>query len=267
MKKMLLLAMAAVMFMACENGGGNSGMSGKDKTAVSASTSKVAKMIGNDRTKVEKSFTDAGFVKVDPSVSLPALAPKKAPAVKKDGTVTLTYAYGVSDIADEKELIQALKEGRCVIMLEAMFHGDIFTGSSVMFIVGKNEENKTTINNTFLYTSNEMYKALPSAPMFSWEGKIADSAAEIDAGGKEYDSHSEFASKINASQEIAAVEAASGITDMNYITGEYEGFGYYLAWINPSDEEFYKSDFSYFGTPVAVGEYMVVDINAMSNLY
>lgn len=241
-------------------------MSGKDKTAVNVATSTTAKMIGDSRTKVEKAITNAGFVEINPGsdiLGLPARAPKKAPAVKKDGTVTLTYVYGVSDGATEKEMIQALKDGQCVILLEAMFHGSIFTGSSVMFIVGKTP----TVNSTFIYTSNQLFSALPGGMMSNWEGKTADSAAEIDAGGIEHENHASFVAKINASQEIAAVEGGSGITNMDYTTGEYEGFGYYLAWINPSEEEFYESDFSYIGTPVAVGEYFVADINAMSDLF
>ena len=266
MKKMLLLAMAAVMFMACENGGGNSGMSGKDTNAVNVSTSTTAKMIGNSRTKVEKVITDAGYREIDtgsPLLGLPASAPKKAPAVKEDGTVTLTYVYGVSDDATEADLIKALKDGQCVILLEAMFKSGFFTGSSVMFIVAKTN----TVNRTYIYTSNQLFSALPGGMMSNWEGKTADSAAEIDAGGIEHENHASFVAKINASQEIAAVEGGSGITSIDYNTGETKGFGYYLAWINPSEEDFYESDLSYIGIPVAVGEYFVADINAMSDLF
>ena len=270
MKKILLLAMAAVMFMACENagGGGSSsggGMSSKDKTAVNATTVNAVKLIGQSSAKADKAFTDAGFVKVDGGsmIDIKARAPKHAPAIKKDETPSLTYLYGISQDATSEEMVQALKDGKCMIMVEAMISGDIFVGASTMFVVGKTEG----VNKRFTYTSNELYELLPSGDMSSWSGQTAPDAASLDAGGTTYESHASFSMDINKAEEIAAVEAATGITDVNYQTGDYEGFGYYLGWVNPSEEDFEESELSYIGTPVAVGEYFVVDIKAMSDMY
>lgn len=269
MKKILLLAMAAVMFMGCENagGGGSSsggGMSSKDKTAVNATTVNAIKLIGQSSAKADKAFTDAGFVKMDEDskIAIKARAPKQVPAVKQDGTSSIAYLYGVSQDATAEELAQALKDGKSVIMLEAMISGDIFVGASTMIIVGKT----AGVNKKFTYTSNELYDALPGGDMSTWTGQTAPDAASLDAGGTTYTSHSSFSMDINKAEEIAAVEAATGITDINYQTGDYEGFGYYLAWVNPSEEDFYKSSLSYIGTPVAVGEYFVADIKAMSEM-
>lgn len=269
MKKILLVAMAAVLFMACENnGGGNSGMSGKDQAALSASTSKAVSLVGKNRTTAENAIKAAGFVELKDGsglLSLPAKAPKKAPGIKEGAIVTeVTYVYGVSDGQTEEELIQSLKDGNCVIVLEAAFSGDIFVGSGVTFITAKSE----TVNRRFIFTSNEMYNSLPSNPALrAWEGIIAESAEEISSEGEEYEDHSKFVAAINAMQEVAAVDAGTGFTKVDYNTGEYEGFGYYMAWINPSEEEFYESDMAYIGVPCAVGTYAVVDIEYMDDLF
>lgn len=268
MKKILLVAMAAVLFMACENnGGGNSGMPGKDQAALSATTSKAVSLVGKSRTNAENAFKAAGFVELKDGsglVALPAKAPKKVQGIKKDGVTEVTYIYGVSDGQTEEELIQSLKDGNCVIVLEASFHGDTFVGTGVTFITAKSE----TVNRRFIFSSNEMYNSLPSNPaMRAWEGIIAESAEDISSEGEEYEDHSKFVAAINAMQEVAAVDAGTGFTKVDYNTGEYEGFGYYMAWVNPSEEEFYESDMAYIGVPCAVGTYAVMDIDYMTELF
>ena len=62
MKKVFLMLMVAVAFMACENvPGGNSGVPTKDAKAVAASTSGAVELLGKDAAAVDKALLAAGY--------------------------------------------------------------------------------------------------------------------------------------------------------------------------------------------------------------
>ncbi len=257
MKKLLVLAMVAFAFLACNEG---ASVPQKDKKAVKTTTSAAFDLLGADGAKVDKALKDAGFTKVEGG-ALVNVAERKLAHVRKsvkaqDEGVVVTYLYNVPEKysnMSEKEATNyakgVLDKGECIMMVMAYFNED----KLIAFMTNVIAPLKDNINLLFTEVSDAEYKKLPESsevagrPTVSWEGGIDEEV---------YTDHAKFVSKVAKAQTVSASEQGYAITKMDVATEKIEGFLYNNYWVNP-DEEAQEEQVEESGFAAAAGVFTV----------
>jgi hypothetical protein len=257
MKKLLVLAMVAFAFLACNEG---ASVPSKDKKAAKAVTSQAFDLLGSDAATVDKALADAGFTKVEGG-ALIYVAERKLAHVRKnvkaqDEGVEVTYLYNVpedySDMSEKEATNYAkgvLDKGECIMMVMAYFYED----KLISFMTNVIAPLKDNINLLFTEVSDAEYKKLPEGSVVEgmnttqWEGGIDN---------ERYTDHAKFVSKVAKAQTVSASEQGYAITKMDVATEKIEGFLYNNYWVNP-DEEAQEEQVEESGFAAAAGVFTV----------
>ncbi len=232
MKKLLVLAMVAFAFLACNEG---ASVPSKDKKAAKAVTSQAFDLLGSDAATVDKALADAGFTKVEGG-ALIYVAERKLAHVRKNVKAQgepVVYLYNVpeeySDMSENEATNYAkgvLDKGECIMMVMAYFNEDKLAAFQTNVIAPL----KDNINLLFTEVSDAEYKKLPEGSVVEgmnttrWEGGIDD---------ERYTDHAKFVSKVAKAQAVSASEQGYAITKMDVATEKIEAFIYNNNWINP----------------------------------
>ena len=258
MKKILLMAMVACAFMACNGNGAD--VPQQDKKAFDVATTGSIDLIGAEKAKVQKAYTDAGFILVsEANAKLPQRLALKAPKVLREvqGDVEV-YAYGMPENYEKMSDDQAtaymnklFADGKSCITAELTFNDGVLAATMTMYMTGK----RAKVNTIYTAKSDALYGKLPSdVKMRYWEGYIEGDSTE-------YADHSAFVAKVAAANEIQAGEYGIGIS----ISGaSMSGFAYECGWYNPNAEQEAEMAKKGITTPFvqgvfAIGEYNPVD--------
>ena len=256
MKKILLMAVAAIALMACNSN--NAEMPANDKKAMNAATVQALAQIGQSTATVEKSLLDAGFVKAE----VPASAPKRMKQFNKlQAPAAATQAYYVynieaADLDLEDDAMAAkqnaiLKKGKAIIIAVAVYSDDKLAMLTTTAIVAA----KKGANKNYVTVSDGLYQQIPSdALAVQWQGTIDE---------KEYKDQADYAAAIAAAEESAMTANEVEIVIKGISTfGGYEGFGYMGMFTFPTEKEI--ADQAKEGCdPYAAIVYAVADIAAM----
>ena len=249
MKKLFLLTMVAVVFMAC---GGETPLPKNDEKALKAATVEVAKMIGENRTKAEKAFSDAGFVQIETNdTKLPAARlAHKAPQLKADSRgESVMYVYGAQEgNTGDEAMLAIVNEGKTLIMVEAYYVDDNLYGVYASLYTGWTEK----INRTYTTISDGLYAQLTSATK-QWGGYIN----LFDDKENVYEDHDAFVAAIASANEVEVYEQGYAFTGE-----EYTGIFYTGCWANP--DEAMREDMTKGGITahVVYGYFVVADVRA-----
>ena len=269
MKKILLMVMVAVGFMAC-NGGGAS-VPQNDKKAAKAVTSQAIDLLSSNPATVDKALTDAGFMKVTAGGLLNVAKRQQAhmkKSFKASEDLEIIYLYNVPEnydsMTDEesaKYVKEVLDKGECIIYVVTYYSS---TDSKLkMMSTQVMAPLKEDINLLMTEISDAEYKKLPTGslvmgvPALRWEGVITNGDDEVT-----YENHAEFVSKIAKAQAVTAEEQGVGMTKLDMETGEASGFVYFNAWVNPDAAE-KEEQIAKMGVAAAMGVFAVVDINEL----
>ena len=241
MKKLLVLAMVAFAFLACNEG---ASVPKKDKTAVKAVTSQAFDLLGSDAAKVDKALTDAGYVKLKESnmIGVVARALKKVrKGIKAQTNEEVMYIYNLPQDYEkmtEEESIKYVKglldKGECMYIVMVMYVENELTVLSTQVIAPL----KDNINLLFTEVSDDQYKKMPEGitvegkKMQEWIGYIFSGDEE-----KEYTDHAELVAAVAKAKTIGVEEEAYSVTKVDLTTGDPEGVAYYNSWTNPDEEE------------------------------
>jgi len=266
MKKILWMAVAAVLFMACDGSKNGAEMPEKDKQVVDKVTSGMVAQIGKKQADVEAYLDQAGFIKVGEEQEI---APKhlqrkhRAPAEVEASSVQVTYVYGITKeeyaMSDQAAIAarqnEILKKGNAIVIVYAMYQNDklMMVESSVAVAANKKA-------NTF-YTgiSDKYYDALPStAQSISWQGATGAKRDKL------YDKHDEYVAEIAAAESITATEMGVAVLDAS----TYLGYGYLVNFQNPDEDEKAeqaKSGYDPFVTIASASLDLLVVIAMMQN--
>lgn len=231
MKKILLVAMVAMAFMACNSNGAD--MPKGEKKAVNAATVEGVALLGEDASTVEAKLVKAGYVRLDneiPWTPVGAPAKKMAQKIKQGSSYDeQMYAYNLPDNYDEmteQESIaymnKLLADGKSFIMVIAWFDDDELESLTTAVVTGIREK----VNLVYTDMSDDMYDVLPASPKGVWEGYMgqADSKEEPEV----YADHSKFVSAIKDAEEIMAEEMGVSMTEF---------FTYGGMWMYPNAEQ------------------------------
>ena len=254
MKKILLMAMVAFAFMACEGGNGAE-MSSKEKKAVDAATVSAVSQIGNSPAAVDKALTAAGYKKADASVANAPKRIKSAYMKAAAATTEVIYLYGIEpkdlELAEKDQIAkqnQILAAGNSVIIVYAIFVDDKLAMMETNVIAPKKEK----INQNYATTSDNFYAQIPAnAQQSQWMGMIAQNR---------YEDHAKFIAAVVAAQAIEAQESALVLMSANQQTEEYDGYAYAAMLQNPDEDEV-KAIEKDGMTPYVLMTYGVVDLN------
>ena len=241
MKKILLLAVAAIAFMACENQGqgGNSGAPAKDQKALKSVTTEAVDLLGKDAAAADKALIAAGFKQMDLEASNQIIAApaKRVKALKADGEdgsgKQVMYAYNMPANAEsmsEEEANKYLKnlfaKGQFYMVTVVVYVEDKVAAVQTSLLAGVNDN----INLTYTEVSDQLYKALPSnAVMKQWQGKLSVDDAEE----KVYENHDEYVAAIAKAKAVEAQEQGYAVTSATVSAG----LTYVCEWDRPSDAE------------------------------
>lgn len=231
MKKILLVAMVAMAFMACNSNGAD--MPKKEKKAFDASTIEAIAMMGDDAATVEAKLLKAGYVALDeamPFINAPA---KRVPGLKKDkgGDTELYFAYNLPENYDkmsEEEAIEyinkLLADGNSYIMVTATFEDDELYMMGTAIMTGIRDK----VNYIYTDLSDDMFAQLPSGSMGQWQGAVGKSMGKEDA--EMYADHSKFVAAVKDATEITAEEMGIAMSANN-------PFQYIGLWMYPNKEQ------------------------------
>ncbi len=272
MKKLLVLAMVAFAFLACNEG---ASVPKKDKNAAKAVTSQAFDLLGKSSEKVDKALEDAGFTKVEGG-GLLGIAKREQARVRKsvkeeDLPGQVMYLYNVpenyqkmSEEEGAKYVKSVLDKGECIIFVMAIYSPD---NKLLTFSTQVMAPLKDNINLLLTEISDEEYKKLPKAsvvegePTTSWEGFIQIGDEEDDP----YSDHAKFVAKVAKAKAIVAEEQGYSITEIDVKTAKVSGFLYNNYWLNPdADEQEKQIDES--GFAAAFGVFVVVDYSEIGRM-
>lgn len=224
MKKILLMAMVAFAFMACNGNGAD--VPSKDQKAIDAATVQAPSLIGQAPAAVDKALVKAGFTQADVEFArvakrhLPARAPQMQNA---EEPVQVTYLYNITEemMKDESKGIpyanSVLAKGNCIVIVAAMYVEDKLAGIGCNVMVPMKD------NCSLIYTtvSDGLFKQMPKIDNVyaTWQGQVGETV---------YADHAAFVSSIAAAKAVEANEQ-----------GAYMGKGYCYAgyWGYPDEAE------------------------------
>jgi len=270
MKKILLMAVAALMCVACNENGPSSA----DKKVAKVVSSEAIDLLGQDLTAVDKALTSAGYIKADAAAAKVAPARVRALAAKAAESMSVLYVYGLpANISQMSEteadacMIKALQEGKTIAQayVVADNNGKLAGIQTTMYL-------KLTAGVNKLYTdvSDKLYGHIPAGaipetmpsgmptkfPFAMWEGYVSmEDKSETEEDVLETNDHAEFVAKIAVNTSLMAEEYA-------YVYTNQEGAGwmYQAMWVNPTELE-QKEMQEEIGAAVAYGSFIVADNN------
>ena len=261
MKKLLVLAMVAFAFLACNEG---ASVPSKDKKAAKAVTSQAFDLLGSDAATVDKALTDAGYVELKESNmnDVVARALKKVrKGIKAESSEQVMYIYNLPQDYEkmtEEESTEYVKglmdKGKCMYVVVVRYSNNKMNMLSTRVIAPL----KDNINLLFTEVSDEEYKKMPEG--ISVEGKKAQEWIGYIFSGdeeKEYTDHAELVAAVAKAKTIGVEEEAYSVTKVNLTSGEPEGIAYYNVWSNPDEEE-QESMLKENGFVAAIGAFSVV---------
>ena len=260
MKKLLVLAMVAFAFLACNEG---ASVPSKDKKAAKAVTSQAFDLLGSDAAKVDKALTDAGYVELKESNmnKVVARALKKVrKGIKAQSSAQVMYIYNLPQDYEkmtEEESTEYVKglmdKGECLYVVTVRYSNDKMAMLSTRVLAPL----KDNINLLFTEVSDEEYKKMPEG--ISVEGKKMQHWAGYTFSGdedKEFTDHAELVAAVAKAKAIEVEEEAYSVTKVDLTTGNPEGVAYYNSWTNPDEEE-QESMLKENGFVAAVGSFTV----------
>lgn len=241
MKKLLVLAMVAFAFLACNEG---ASVPSKDKKAAKAVTSQAFDLLGSDAATVDKALTGAGYVELKESnmIGVVARALKKVrKGIKAQSSEQVMYIYNLPQDYEkmtEEESTEYVKglldKGECMYIVMVMYSNSKMMMLSTQVLAPL----KDNINLLFTEVSDEEYKKMPEG--ISVEGKKAQEWIGYIFSGdeeKEYTDHAELVAAVAKAKTIGVEEEAYSVTKVDLTTGNPEGVAYYNSWTNPDEEE------------------------------
>ena len=259
MKKLLVLAMVAFAFLACNEG---ASVPKKDKTAVKAVTSQAFDLLGSDAATVDKALTDAGYVELKES-NMNGVVARALKKVRKDikaESSAQVYIYNLPQDYEkmtEEESTEYVKglmdKGECLYVVTVRYSNDKMAMLSTRVLAPL----KDNINLLFTEVSDEEYKKMPEG--ISVEGKKMQHWAGYTFSGdedKEFTDHAELVAAVAKAKAIEVEEEAYSVTKVNLTSGDPEGIAYYNSWTNPDEEE-QESMLKENGFVAAVGSFTV----------
>lgn len=261
MKKLLVLAMVAFAFLACNEG---ASVPSKDKKAAKAVTSQAFDLLGSDAATVDKALTDAGYVELKESNmnDVVARALKKVrKGIKAESSEQVMYIYNLPQDYEkmtEEESTEYVKglmdKGKCMYVVVVRYSNNKMNMLSTRVIAPL----KDNINLLFTEVSDEEYKKMPEGipvegqKMQHWVGYTFSGDEE-----KEFTDHAELVAAVAKAKTIGVEEEAYSVTKVNLTSGEPEGIAYYNVWSNPDEEE-QESMLKENGFVAAIGAFSVV---------
>ena len=231
MKKVFLMLMVAVAFMACENvPGGNSGVPTKDAKAVAASTSGAVELLGKDAAAVDKALLAAGYEKVEMTYNAAPARLKKA--FKDETNATYYYVFGYPKNVEkmtEEELYKYQQElfgkGGAMSIVYVTFENNVLSNMQTQVAVGMSK--KTNL----LYTdiSDLLFAELPKTDSLrQWRGAVYGAGED---GENQFTDHAAYVAKVAATNGIEAQEMGEGLYPETKTAK-----GYYALWYAPDPE-------------------------------
>ena len=210
MKKIILIVMVAIGFMACNEPGAN--LPKKDKKAIQTATSDVASMIGLDKQAVEKTFLDAGFVEVEEAEGGAAIK-AKSPRRAKKAEEAVQYLYG--------SYAKLQSDGDVIVIAIAFFDKGKLTDVGTAVYAGIADK----INLLYTDASDKLFQQLPKDAVESeWGGQIKEPR-------QVFEDHAKFVAAIAAADSVFAVEKAYALTESG------KSFAYEATWGSPMEQE------------------------------
>jgi hypothetical protein len=259
MKKLLVLAMVAFAFLACNEG---ASVPSKDKKAAKAVTSQAFDLLGSDAATVDKALTDAGYVELKES-NMNGVVVRALKKVRKDikaESSAQVYIYNLPQDYEkmtEEESTEYVKglmdKGECLYVVVVRYSNDKMAILSTRVLAPL----KDNINLLFTEVSDEEYKKMPEG--ISVEGKKMQHWAGYTFSGdedKEFTDHAELVAAVAKAKAIEVEEEAYSVTKVNLTSGDPEGIAYYNSWTNPDEEE-QESMLKENGFVAAVGSFTV----------
>lgn len=259
MKKLLVLAMVAFAFLACNEG---ASVPSKDKKAAKAVTSQAFDLLGSDAATVDKALTDAGYVELKES-NMNGVVARALKKVRKDikaESSAQVYIYNLPQDYEkmtEEESTEYVKglmdKGKCMYVVVVRYSNNKMNMLSTRVIAPL----KDNINLLFTEVSDEEYKKMPEG--ISVEGKKMQHWAGYTFSGdedKEFTDHAELVAAVAKAKAIEVEEEAYSVTKVNLTSGDPEGIAYYNSWTNPDEEE-QESMLKENGFVAAVGSFTV----------
>ena len=264
MKKLLVLAMVAFAFLACDQG---APVPSKDTKAAKAVISQAFDLLGSDAATVDKALTDAGYVEVKESNmnGVVARALKKVrKGIKAESSEQVMYVYNLpQDYAKmtKEESIAYVKglldKGECMCAVVVRYSNNKMTLLSTEVIAPLKDD----INLLFTEVSDEEYKKMPEGisvageKMQQWVGSTVIGDEE-----KEFTDHAELVAAVAKAKTIHVEEEAYSVTNVNLSSDEPEGVAYFNRWINPDEEE-QESMLEENGFVWAIGSFSVAHLS------
>ena len=263
MKKILLMAVAALMFVACNENGPSSA----DKKCAKVVSSEAVDLIGKDMATVDKALTAAGYVQAKEDKAQGA--PARVRALVKEAAsemVRVVYIYGLPaniDSMTEAEAAEcmqkALKDGKTIALAYVRsVDGKMAGMQTVLYMKLQENANKLIVD-----ISNSLYGKIPEGaivdgqptkfPYAMWYGAVTVGNEQEPTTMTK---HADYIAKVAANTEVAAQEMAQSVES------EEKGWVYQVMWINPN-EETKKEMAEDFGEAIVYGMYMVGDMSMM----
>lgn len=226
MKKILLMAMVAFAFMACNGNGAD--VPSKDQKAIDAATVQAPSLIGQAPEAVDKALVKAGFTQADVEFArvakrhLPARAPQMQNA---EEPVQVVYLYNITEeIMKEKDESKTIAyansvfaKGNCIVIAMAMYLEDKLAGIACDVMVPLND------SCSLIYTtvSDGLFKQMPKIDNVyaTWQGQVGETV---------YADHAAFVSSIAAAKAVEANEQGSYME---------KGYCYVGHWGYPDEAE------------------------------
>lgn len=263
MRKVFLMAMVAIAFIACNGNGGINGSTApaKDQKALTSVTTEGVNLIGKDAASVDKTLKDAGFKQMEVEEDLAPARKMKALKASDDGFEYVYYSYNMPENADKMTGEEAIK-----YMDNLLTSGEFYISVAVAVLAnGKVAAVETSlmtgvndkVNLTYTDISDKLYKSLPSNAEKHWRGVIS-----VDEERKTYEKQEEYVAAIAKANAVQAEEQGNALTSVSETSAS--GLLYYCMWFKPTDEraaEMKKSE----GFAFTFGQFAVADFATSNN--
>ena len=233
MKKLLILAMTAIAFMACNQN--SPSINNGDKKAFAAVASGSLDLMGKSKQQVDQTLKGIGFAQVEHKDQSLVTTRRTKKAISDASSLTeINYAYNIPAeyiyaSGDNKEAAEyvdkLLKEGRSYVVVSNYFDQDKLVAIFTSIVSGK--ANK--VNTLYTNESDKIYAALQKlCPEFDWQG-----GTRIKSEEKLYEDHKSFSAAIATAEEVEVNEFYDFEIDSREILIE-------AFWAHHSEEQMEK---------------------------
>ena len=232
MKKLLLVALSALMLMACNHRNAPD-IPQKDQTVVGKASKNVISVLGADKATAEKKIIKAGFRKVEGDFSFEAPQHRVVSIAKQrtDDEDVSCFVYNITeemeDASDEDQVNAIIESKQTAIIFMAEYINGVLANINGKLIVGAEVDN---VNGLFLDCSENLRSNISGLGSM-WQGTITDK--ENDDLQTQYQNFQKYADDLFPMNSLFAEETGVGI--INIYTGE--SFGYHITWDKPDESE------------------------------